>query len=76
MSFTAASTQSSELQKKILQYKPDNLAMIIGKLAGDKNNLKVDIQQLKFCLGKTKFEVNGEVNFNVIYKKPNANAKP
>jgi hypothetical protein len=72
----AASTQTSELEEKIAQYKPENLAEIIDKLAGDKDNLKVDIQNVKFHLGKSKFEVNGEVNFNVIHKAPNAHAKP
>jgi hypothetical protein len=72
----AASTQTSELEEKIAQYKPENIAEIIDKLAGDKDNLKVDIQNVKFWLGKSKFEVNGELNFNVVHKTPNAHAKP
>ena len=66
----ADSSQSSELTEKISQYKPQNMAEIIDKLAGGKSNLKVDVQKLKFSLGKTKYEVDGQVNFNVIHKKP------
>ncbi len=64
----AASSQSRELQQKISAYKPDNLAEIIDKLSGDKDNLRVDVQAVKFCIGKTKYEVSGTINFNVKHK--------
>jgi hypothetical protein len=69
-------SEDSGLQKVFSQYKPDNLAEIIDKLAGDKDNLRVDVQAVKFCLGKARYEVNGKVDFNVIHKKPDAHAKP
>jgi hypothetical protein len=72
----AAASGDSRLQQVFSQYKPDNLAKIIDKLAGDKDNLRVDVQKVKFCLGKARYEVNGKVDFNVIHTKPNAHAKP
>ena len=49
---------SQETQSKIMK--------IIGELAGDNPNLKISFEELKFNLGKMKYSVNGEVNFNVI----------
>jgi hypothetical protein len=71
----ASSTEASELQEQLIKYKPDNLATIIGKLAGDKDNLRVEVQRIKFTLRKQKYEINGTVNFNVIYKTPNNHVK-
>ncbi len=65
----AGSIQSSEPAVLLSQYKPENFAEIIAELAGDKPNLKVEVQELKFSLGKTKYEINGQVNF-LIHKKP------
>jgi hypothetical protein len=64
----ASSTEYSELQQRLAQIKPDNLAEIIDKLAGDKDNLRVDVQSVKLHVGKTAYEVNGVVNFNVLHK--------
>ncbi len=69
-------SQSSELIEKFSQYHPENMAKIIEFLAGGNDNLKVDVQKLRFSVGKQKFEVNGEVNFNVIHKNPLAHAIP
>jgi len=74
--FMAASSRSSELIEKFSQYQPENMAEIIEVLAGGKDNLKVDVQKLRFTVGKQKFEVSGEVNFNVIHKDPLAHVKP
>lgn len=49
---------SQETQSKIMR--------MIGKLAGDNPNLKINFEELKFNLGKMKYTVNGEVNFNII----------
>ena len=49
---------SQETQSKIMK--------IIGELAGEKPNLKINFEELKFNLGKIKYAVNGEVNFNII----------
>ncbi len=40
---------------------------IIDKLAGDKSNLKIRFQELKFNLGNAKVTLNGEVNFDVTH---------
>ncbi len=45
------------------------LLKIIGKLAGDKPNLKVSIQELNFNRGNTKYVLNGEINFNIVRPK-------
>ena len=71
-----AASQSSELIEKFSQYQPENMAEIIEKLAGGKDNLKVDVQKLRFSVGKQKLEVSGEINFNVIHKDPLAHLKP
>ena len=71
----AVSTQTSELQEAFAKYKPENLAEIIDKLAGDKDNLRVDVRAVKFTLRKQKFELNGVINFNVFHDSPNAHAK-
>jgi hypothetical protein len=72
----AVSNGVGGLQQQFSQYKPDNLAEIIDKLAGDKDNLRIDVQSVKFCLRNARYEVNGKVNFNVLHKNSNAHAKP
>ena len=71
----AVSSPSSELEEKILRYQPENLAEIIEKLVGDKDNLKIDVQEVRFSVGKTQYEISGAINFNVIHKNPTAHAK-
>jgi hypothetical protein len=68
-------SQSSELREKILQYQPENMAEIIEKLAGNKDNIKISVQEVKFRIGKIKYEVSGEVNFNIIHKNSNTHSK-
>jgi hypothetical protein len=62
--------------EKFSRYQPENIAEIIEKVTGGKDNLKINVQKLKFSIGKQKYDVSGEVNFNVIHKNPVANAKP
>ncbi len=70
----AAPSQPTEWQQRLSQYKPDKLAEIIDKLAGEKCNLKISIQELKFNYRKTKYAVSGEINFNVVHaKEPSSN---
>lgn len=64
----AESSQSSRHQKKVTQLKLYNLAEIIDKLAGGKDNLRLDVQEVSFSIGKTRCEVNGVVNFNVKHR--------
>jgi hypothetical protein len=66
---------TSQLQDALSKYSSNDLASIIEKLSGDKDNLRVDVQQVKFCVGKQHFEINGTFNFNVIHKTPNAHSK-
>jgi hypothetical protein len=69
----AAST--SQLQDALSKYSSNDLASIIEKLSGNRDNLRVDVQQVKFCVGKQHFEINGTFNFNVIHKNPTEHAK-
>jgi len=62
----------SELQTALSKFK---MAEIIEKLAGDKDNLRVDIKQVKFTLRNKRFEIDGTVNFNVVHKAPNPHSK-
>jgi hypothetical protein len=71
----AASTDSSQLQDLLSKYQSNNLASIIEKLTGDRDNLHIDIQQVKFFVGKQNFEINGKVSFNVLHTQPNAHAQ-
>ena len=43
------------------------IVRIIDKLAGDKANFKLSFHELKFHVGKRKYTLNGEVNFNVVH---------
>ncbi len=66
--FMAVSSQSSEPKEALRQYMPDNFAEIIDKLTGEKDNLRVDVQEVRFCIGDTRYEVGGTVNVNVKHK--------
>jgi uncharacterized protein YcgL (UPF0745 family) len=63
---------TSELQETLSKFK---MAQIIEQLAGDKDNLRVDIQKVKFTVKNQGFEVDGTVNFNVIHKGLNPHLK-
>lgn len=71
----AASNETSQLNDILSRYQSNDLASIIEKLSGDKDNLRVDVQQVKFSVGKQHFEINGKVNFNVIHNMPDNYAK-
>jgi hypothetical protein len=38
----------------------------IQMLAGDKSNLNINFQELKFSIGKTRITFNGKVDFDVL----------
>lgn len=42
---------------------------IIDKLAGEESSLKINIQELKFNIGKTKSRINGEIQFDITHSK-------
>jgi hypothetical protein len=71
----ANSTQQGDFSEALARYKPDNLAEIIGRLAGGENNLRVDVQAVKFTLRGTGFEVNGAIDFKIFHKTPDAYAQ-
>ncbi len=67
-------SQSDVLREALSGYQPDNMATLIDQLAGDKDNLRVNLRHVKFTLRDQKFDVNGIVDFKVIHKIPNAHA--
>ncbi len=64
-----SSSDLKELHDQLALYKPENMAEIIDKLSGGKDNVRVEVQKLRFNLRGISYEVNGQVNFNVIHKK-------
>jgi hypothetical protein len=64
----------TDLLDALSGYKPDNMATIIDRLAGDKDNLHVELRHVKFTLRKQKFEVNGTVDFKIVHQVPNIHA--
>ncbi len=66
--------QSDILQDLLSGSRRDNLATIIDRLAGDKDNLKVNLKDVRFTLRGEKFDINGLVEFKLYHKIPNAHA--
>ncbi len=66
--------QTDVLRDALSGYKPDNMATIIDRIAGDKDNLHVDLKHVKFTLRNQNFDINGVVDFKVVHKIPNAHA--
>ncbi|MCW3998765.1 MAG: hypothetical protein NWE93_00820 [Candidatus Bathyarchaeota archaeon] len=64
----ADSYQVTSLQETLQKIKPDNFTEIIDKIVGDKDNLRVDVQAVRFRFGNVTYEVSGEVNFNVKHR--------
>jgi hypothetical protein len=56
------------LQDALSRYKQETIVSIIDRIAGEKDNLRVDLQHVKFVLRGTKFELNGTFNFNIKHK--------
>jgi hypothetical protein len=67
-------TQSDLLRDTLSGYSRDDLTSIIDKLAGGKDNLRVDFKNVKFTVRDQAFDVNGVVNFNVVHTVANAHA--
>ena len=65
-------SQTNQLQEAISAYAPENFTTIIDRLAGDKDNLRIELQHVKFSIRKTNIELNGAVNFRIIHRIPNA----
>ena len=65
-------TQSNQLQETLSAYTPANFTTIIDRLAGGKDNLRIELQNVEFIVKNKKIELNGTVNFNVIHKIQNA----
>ena len=65
-------SQTNQLNEALSGYKSDDIAMIIDKLAGDKDNLRVDIQHVKLKVRNQRIELNGSINFKIFHKTPNA----
>jgi hypothetical protein len=66
--------QSDLLRDALSGYTRDDLTTIIDKLAGDKDNLHVDLKNVRFTLRGQTFDVNGLVDFKVVHTVPNAHA--
>jgi|WetSurMetagenome_2_1015567.scaffolds.fasta_scaffold17729_5 hypothetical protein len=56
------------LQDALSKYNQETIVSIIDRIAGDKDNLRVDLQHVKFTLRGIKFEINGNFNFNIKHK--------
>ena len=67
-------TQTNFLRDILSGYSQQDLAAIIEGLAGDKDNLRIDLNHVKFCVGDRKFEFNGLVNFKIFRKPPSVDA--
>ncbi|HEY9760290.1 MAG TPA: hypothetical protein V6C97_34350 [Oculatellaceae cyanobacterium] len=67
-------TQSDFLRDVLSGNMRDNLATVIDRLAGDKDNLKVNLKDVRFTLRGVKFDINGLVEFKVFHTIPNAHA--
>lgn len=66
--------QSDLLRDALSGYSRDDLTTIIDKLAGGKDNLHVDLRNVRFTLRDQTFDVNGVVDFKVVHTIPNAHA--
>ena len=67
-------TQTDLLRDALSGYTRDDLTTIIDRLAGDKDNLHVDLKHVRFTLRNQVFEANGVVDFKVVHTVPNAHA--
>ncbi|MGE5556867.1 MAG: hypothetical protein ACM3UY_11515 [Methanocella sp.] len=65
-------TQSDFLRDALSGYNQRDLTAIIDRLAGDKDNLRIDLNHVRLSAGNQKFELNGMVNFKIFHKPPNA----
>jgi hypothetical protein len=65
---------SDLLHDALSGYTRDDLTTLIDKLAGDKDNLHVDLKHVRFTLRNQTFDVNGVVDFKVVHPIPNAHA--
>ena len=61
-----------DLQSALSKFR---MAEIIEKIAGNRDNLCVEIKDVKFSLSGQRFEIDGTINFNVIHKTPFAYSK-
>jgi hypothetical protein len=66
--------QSDLLRDAFSGYTRDDLTTLIDKLAGDKDNLHVDLRNVRFTLRDQTFDVNGVVDFKVVHTVANAHA--
>jgi hypothetical protein len=67
-------TQTDLLRDALSGYTRDDLTTNVDRLAGDKDNLRVDLKHVKFSVRNESFDVNGVVDFKVVHKIPNAHA--
>lgn len=70
--FVSMATQSDFLRDALSGYNQRDLAAIIDRLAGDKDNLRIDLNHVRLSAGNQKFELNGMVSFKIFHKPPNA----
>jgi hypothetical protein len=67
-----SSSESNHNIEHASELKSSKLLRMIGKLAGDKPNLKISFEEFKFSRGKTRYTINGNVYFNVIRDNPSS----
>lgn len=65
-------TQTSILRDALSGYNRDDMATIIDRLAGGKDDLHIDLKNVKFTLRNQEFALNGVVDFKIFHKIPYA----
>jgi hypothetical protein len=64
--------QANQLNEALSGYKREDIAMIIDRLAGDKDNLRVELKNVKLKARNQKIVLNGVINFKIYHETPTA----
>lgn len=67
-------SQTDMLRDALSGYTRGDITAIIDRLAGDKDNFRVDFKNVKFTVGGETFNINGFADFKVIHEIPYAHS--